>query len=921
MGLRVENNKNISEIASVEESKNKKNPAGTTYTVKSGDTVYGLVKAFNFKNEQEFRDYVKMSGTAKLQKGAELTVPTVKFETTLSAIAKRYNMSVKDLMALNPQIKDEHKIQKGALINVPNKPFEKTGQNVTKANGTQNQSSAVTSNNVNSKRTQTETSENSKTSTGVKSPASENTDAETNSSVKAANSPADIAEALKKSSSKIAAVTSKSFIEAFSKINKDNVAEVIKAYDKISPDESLINMICSEVGNRFSKGNPRKDAVIKIYDMLAKHAGVFAADANVRNAFEGELDSQFGKLFGMVSTEKLDKIINSLVDGKHPEGIEYVKAPGNTKVVIAGKETDFTVDKLHEDWNKNAKKWNRTAERPRPSVDTSGKPVAEIKVYQPVQKGVLSGKTIIVNPGHGGIMGGESNNSLNFDPGTSNAAIAEKKVNGNKIEVEKTDQFIGNGGQPLEEWEVNQTFAKELTAKLTKQGAKVVYISGSVRVAPESISKYRKDADMIVSLHADSSGNKDGIVLVPTNTLINDVEVADEDDAAFAKVIQENLDSDAAFKGLSKVRDQGLAVLRDTDRKAYKGPDILIETGNLKSEKDVARLTDKKYVTSLVDKIGESIVTYLTQPQKKNKTNTVVKKNNSSKYRLLTENPAHTVKKGESLYSIAKKYGVRVNDIENLNNLKSTDLSIGQTLKIPPTVKLVNINSLQDVSQATGLSLEYIKDLKKNEDDARLGDDDFHTTPYSDKNGHLTIGVGHLITEEEMPKYKNAKLTKGEVCTLFAQDIIDKEENLKVILGAETYNKLPSALREAVLDFTFSRGEGTIKNHPGFVEALKSGNYSRAISLMNIDYSVKDGKKVYLAGMAKRRLFEMYQACKMYNGKIPKEVKSAVQAMYERGLKHLRNEYPDDKERANIKAGYDKEVKAWFGDAVTLRQQ
>ena len=43
----------------------------------------------------------------------------------------------------------------------------------------------------------------------------------------------------------------------------------------------------------------------------------------------------------------------------------------------------------------------------------------------------------------------------------------------------------------------------------------------------------------------------------------------------------------------------------------------------------------------------------------------------------------YTVKKGDSLYSIAKKYNTTVNDIIKQNNLKSTSLSIGQKIKIP----------------------------------------------------------------------------------------------------------------------------------------------------------------------------------------------------------------------------------------------
>lgn len=45
----------------------------------------------------------------------------------------------------------------------------------------------------------------------------------------------------------------------------------------------------------------------------------------------------------------------------------------------------------------------------------------------------------------------------------------------------------------------------------------------------------------------------------------------------------------------------------------------------------------------------------------------------------------YTVEKGDSLYSIARKYNTTVQDIINLNYLKSNDLSIGQVIRIPET--------------------------------------------------------------------------------------------------------------------------------------------------------------------------------------------------------------------------------------------
>ena len=45
----------------------------------------------------------------------------------------------------------------------------------------------------------------------------------------------------------------------------------------------------------------------------------------------------------------------------------------------------------------------------------------------------------------------------------------------------------------------------------------------------------------------------------------------------------------------------------------------------------------------------------------------------------------YTVKKGDNLYNIANKYNTIVSSIINLNNLSNNNLSIGQQLKIPQT--------------------------------------------------------------------------------------------------------------------------------------------------------------------------------------------------------------------------------------------
>ena len=49
----------------------------------------------------------------------------------------------------------------------------------------------------------------------------------------------------------------------------------------------------------------------------------------------------------------------------------------------------------------------------------------------------------------------------------------------------------------------------------------------------------------------------------------------------------------------------------------------------------------------------------------------------------ITNNDIYIVKNGDTLYSIAARYGISVDDLKNYNNLSSNSLSVGQQLYIP----------------------------------------------------------------------------------------------------------------------------------------------------------------------------------------------------------------------------------------------
>ena len=82
-----------------------------------------------------------------------------------------------------------------------------------------------------------------------------------------------------------------------------------------------------------------------------------------------------------------------------------------------------------------------------------------------------------------------------------------------------------------------------------------------------------------------------------------------------------------------------------------------------------------------------------------------------------TSNNVYTVQKGDSLYSIARKYNVDVNALKQANNLSSNLLSIGQVLIIPIGTedyilyKVVSGDSLYSIAKKYGITMQEIMDF------------------------------------------------------------------------------------------------------------------------------------------------------------------------------------------------------------------
>ena len=92
-----------------------------------------------------------------------------------------------------------------------------------------------------------------------------------------------------------------------------------------------------------------------------------------------------------------------------------------------------------------------------------------------------------------------------------------------------------------------------------------------------------------------------------------------------------------------------------------------------------------------------------------------------------TEENIYVVKSGDSLYSIAKKYNTTVDNLKNLNNLTSNVLMIGQKLLVPTvnnnsssTYVVQNGDSLYKIAQKYNTTVNELKSLNNLSSDALM---------------------------------------------------------------------------------------------------------------------------------------------------------------------------------------------------------
>ena len=136
-------------------------------------------------------------------------------------------------------------------------------------------------------------------------------------------------------------------------------------------------------------------------------------------------------------------------------------------------------------------------------------------------------------------------------------------------------------------------------------------------------------------------------------------------------------------------------LLRDTPNNET----LIVEYGFLDSTGDDVNLIKNNW-EDLAEAVVKALANYIGVP-----------------YSLNEESDYYVVKKGDSLWSIAKKYNMTVDKLKSINNLKSNLLSIGQKLKIKESNDNQNIyivkkgDTLYKIANMYGTTVDNLKAL------------------------------------------------------------------------------------------------------------------------------------------------------------------------------------------------------------------
>ena len=313
------------------------------------------------------------------------------------------------------------------------------------------------------------------------------------------------------------------------------------------------------------------------------------------------------------------------------------------------------------------------------------------------------------------------------------------------IDAYRGGNDVGYTGNGIIEKDFNLMISKYISNRLNELGINTYLTRDTdtnlnIKQRSELIKNaFENNSNVIAISNRLNSGNENGVEIIyslkNSNNLANRLDQAfKERDIYVNKVFQKRDENDT-----SKDFDDLLKNVGNVET-------IIINYGYVNNDNDAKKL--KNDYVDYAESIIKTLTTYLGVPYFYNSTNEYIVKSGDSlyqiakkynisvdelkKYNNLTSNlisinqvlkiPSkdlnsnkviYTVTKGDSLWSISRKYNISVDDLKKANNLNSNILSIGQKLIIPSnTIYVVQKgDSLWSISKKYNTTVDEIKRL------------------------------------------------------------------------------------------------------------------------------------------------------------------------------------------------------------------
>ena len=222
---------------------------------------------------------------------------------------------------------------------------------------------------------------------------------------------------------------------------------------------------------------------------------------------------------------------------------------------------------------------------------------------------------------------------------------------------------------------VNKEIVKLEKRKTSLDTRTIAYISHYAPIAMDEMKKHKIPASITLSQGILESGNGVSNLALKSN---NHFGVKCHDRWHGESVRHDDDEKQECFRKYKKVessyRDHSLFL---TSRSRY---DFLFDLkiddykGWAKGLKKAGYATDKKYP----DKLIRIVEAYNLDHYDKIVLNKKIKEDKKERY----VGKIYRVRKGDTLYSISKKYKISVDDLKLLNDLTSNDISVSQQLKV-----------------------------------------------------------------------------------------------------------------------------------------------------------------------------------------------------------------------------------------------